>query len=128
MPWWNQECLEAIKKAKTVFNRFKEHNTIENKIEHNKRKAISKRTLREAHKSYWLEFVKTLNIHTPSVIIWQTIQKIRGNKKPTKITALKIDNQVINDHQEIANKLAEIFANNFRSFEVKFEVFKSSVE
>ena len=33
--------LGCNKKAKTAFNRFKKHNTIENKIEHNKRKAIS---------------------------------------------------------------------------------------
>ena len=95
VPWWNDQCEAALKASKHAFNRYKKHNTITNKIEHNKRKAILRKTLKDTKKNYWLQFTQTLNAQTPSTVIWKNIRRIQGKIKSNRITVLKNENNKI---------------------------------
>ena len=113
VPWWNDNCSSAMKEAKHAFNKFKKHSTPENKMEHNRTRAIYRRTLKETKKNYWLNFVNSLNANTPSAIVWQNIQRIQGKFKPNNINILiNEEKKIISNSDEIADELAKTFAKN----------------
>lgn len=42
VPWWNQECDQAIKQSKHALNYYRKHKTIENLIELKRKRAYTK--------------------------------------------------------------------------------------
>lgn len=53
-----------------------------------------------------------LDVNTPASVILKKIQRIQGKYKSTKISMLKDNNKKIFESQEIADKLAQTFAEN----------------
>ena len=48
IPWWNEECENAIKSAKQAFNKYKKHKNLQNKIEYKRLNALSKRVVKSS--------------------------------------------------------------------------------
>ncbi len=46
--WWNEKCKLALKNSKHAFNKYKKHNTEENKIQYKKMRAVTRRTIKES--------------------------------------------------------------------------------
>nr|XP_012148622.1 PREDICTED: uncharacterized protein LOC105663561 [Megachile rotundata] len=113
LPWWNNECHEAIKEKKYAFNVYKKHKTDINLIEFKRVRAKARKVLKQAKKDAWINYISSLTKNTPCDKMWNKLKKINGQKVNSQITAIKgIDNSIITDSIEMANLLATTFAKN----------------
>lgn len=113
--WWNEKCKLALKNSKHAFNKYKKHNTEENKIQYKKMRAVTRRTIKESKANTWRNYVSSLSIHNNINESWAKIKAIEGTKKGKQIHFLLSNNQIITDHNEIANSIACSFAKNSSS-------------
>ncbi|OXU21150.1 hypothetical protein TSAR_003101, partial [Trichomalopsis sarcophagae] len=72
---------------------------------------IAKRTVKEAKKKSWLEFLNSISYQSPIEIVWNKIRSIE-NKQYSYIPVHIEDNQTIYNPSEIAKILADKFAEN----------------
>lgn len=115
LPWWNNQCKESIKIAKHAFNRFKKHNTLENRIEYKRTRAAARRIINDSKAKSWDNFVSSISNQSNISECWKKIKTIKGNKRSNCVHFLQYEDQIITKNEEIANKLAETFAKNSSS-------------
>lgn len=77
VPWWDNECLEAVKKSKAALNFYRTHPSVENFIEYKKIDAIKKKLLREKKKNGWRSLCESFNRQTPVTVIWNYIRRFK---------------------------------------------------
>lgn len=76
-PWWNDECTEAVKKAKDALLVYRLEYTIASFIEYRKLNAAKKLLLRETRSNSWKALCETLNRYTPIARIWNKVRKFK---------------------------------------------------
>lgn len=93
-------------------------------------KAKARRSVRNAKKQSWQNYVSKLNNQTPMKNIWDMIGKISGKHKRNCLNMLEKDGNTVSDPLEIADCLAESFAKNSSSenYTEKFQSFKNKAE
>lgn len=110
VPWWTQECKEAIRNRKSALNRFKHHPNIENLIEFKKHRAKAKRIIKDAKRKSWENYASSININTSSQEMWNKINRIKS--RPSRIIAgISQNNNWITNTEEITNTFASHFSN-----------------
>lgn len=113
LPWWNEDCAQAVKEAKKARNKYKKRNTFTNKVLFKMKKAIARRTIKTSKRNSWIVYLSSLNKNTPSEQMWNKFKSITGIHKQTKITHIATsDDSTTSNPLEIANLLAEMFAKN----------------
>lgn len=114
VPWWNDECKEAIKNTKKAFNSYKRKKTVTALIEFKKLRAISRRTINLHKKRSWNEYVSTINAETPILEVWNKIGRIKGKNK--KINTIRVINTETGppatSNKEIGETIAKTLAKN----------------
>lgn len=115
VPWWNDECGDAIKRSKRAFNKYKKHNTLENKIEYKKMRAKARRIIKESKAKSWTVFVSSISASNNIKDSWNKINAIKGSKLYNSIPFLQNDNKMITEPYCIANILADKFTKNSSS-------------
>ena len=86
-PWFNDECKEAIKKRKDSLKRFKQYPTKTNLNACKNLRAKARRSIKQAKRSSWKDFISKINARTPMTTIWNMIKKISGKKSKHEILA-----------------------------------------
>ena len=114
VPWFNEECKQAILDRKRAQRKYFKHPTLLNFINFKKAKAKSKFIIKQSKASSWRHYVSTINSHTSTKSVWKKIRKIKG-KDTTPKTHLKKNTILISDPKEEANYLAESFSKNSSS-------------
>lgn len=110
VPWWNQQCKEAIRRSKHAFNVLKKHNTEENLIEFKRLRAKTRYIMKQSKKKSWREFVNKIDSSTSTSEVWSKIRKINGTSTNYHIMSLEDKNkQISKDGQEISETLADYF-------------------
>ncbi len=82
VPWWNDECNDAIKRSKRAFNKYKKHNTLENKIEYKKMRAKARRIIIESKAKSWTVFVSSISASNNIKDSWNKINASTKNSSP----------------------------------------------
>ena len=59
-PYWNEECSTAIYNRNKARNKYNKKNTLLNRIEYQRHKAIAQRTIRTAQTNSWQNYCSTL--------------------------------------------------------------------
>jgi ribonuclease HI len=77
VPWWDDECKEAVTKSKQALNFYRSHPTIQNYIEYKKVDAYKKRLISIKKKNSWLKLSESFNRYTPVTIIWNYIRRFK---------------------------------------------------
>ena len=114
VPWFNEECKQAILDRKRAQRKYFKHPALLNFINFKKAKAKSKFIIKQSKASSWRHYVSTINSHTSTKSVWKKIRKIKG-KDTTPKTHLKKNTILISDPKEQANYLAESFSKNSSS-------------
>ena len=129
VPWFNEECKQAILDRKRAQRKYFKHPTLFNFINFKKAKAKSKFIIKESKASSWRHYVSTINSHTSTKSVWKKIRKIKG-KDTTPKTHLKKNTILISDPKEQANYLAESFSKNSSSqnYSISFQKIKDRKE
>lgn len=57
VPWWNEECHQAVRTRNKAFRIVKRTHNLQNLIQYKKAQAVVRRTIRQAKRSSWRIFL-----------------------------------------------------------------------
>ena len=116
VPWYDDECKNALKERKKACNLFKQHPSIENKIERSKQRAICQRLFRQKKRESWERYVSRLDTSASAWQVWDMVKKISGKNSTTPLKPMIARNgDVLTTKPEIAAEIAKTFAFNSSS-------------
>jgi ribonuclease HI len=129
-PWFDEDCLCAIRSRKQALRRFCNVPTTQNLDTFRIMRAKARRTIRAAKKSSWRDYVSELNTKTTSKKIWDMVRKISGRTARNPIKHLNSNGTLITDTTDIANTLAATFSYNssVNHYTHKFKQYKLTQE
>lgn len=107
--WWTAELTDITIRKKRSFKKYRRTRNDDDKKEYYELQEIQKEKMVEAKKKSWQEFVKSINSFTNAHEVWEKIGKIKGSNRKSKITAIKVNNNLITDPKIICEKFAEHF-------------------
>ena len=115
-PWYNDECKTAINKRKSALRKFNKNPSRENHMHSKLARAKARRTIKDAKRTSWRQYVNNLNSRTPIKKVWDMIRKVSGKNKKSDCVHIKSSNgNVCYSTKEISNALGENFQRNFSS-------------
>ncbi|MES9994020.1 MAG: reverse transcriptase domain-containing protein, partial [Candidatus Thiodiazotropha sp.] len=115
-PWFNNECKTAINKRKSALRKFNKNPSRENHFHSKLTRAKARRTIKEAKRMSWQQYVNKLNPKTPVKKIWEMIRKISGKNKKSECVHIKSSNgNKCFSTKDISNALGENFQKNSSS-------------
>ena len=89
-PWLNDECKTAINKRKSALRKFNKNPSRENLMHTKLERAKARRTIKDAKRTPWRQYVNKLNSRTPVKKVWDMIRKVSGrNKKSECVNIVK---------------------------------------
>ena len=130
VPWWNDDCKEALRHKRRAWNKYRRNKSEENFIDFKRTNALARRVMRSSKKECWRKYVTSINENTPVTSVWKKVHKIAGKYVTNPAPVLNIGGNVIADPEEVAEKLADHFSNiskgkhlsnEFRSLKVRQE-------
>ena len=111
-PWFTDECQQAIINRKKTLAKYKIQATSASLVAVRKSRAQARRTLRQAKKSSWTNYVSKLNTRTPVKKVWQMVARIAGKPEPRTVSHLEVNGTSVEEPQHIANTLAATISHN----------------
>ena len=94
-PWFSKECKEAIQLRRAALRKFQTEPTTPNLISFKFYRAKAKKTIKEAKRNSWKNYINKLNASPTLKTVWDMIRKIAGKKQPTPLNHLSISNEKI---------------------------------
>ncbi|CAF4043758.1 unnamed protein product [Rotaria magnacalcarata] len=110
VPWWTPECRAATSRRKAASRRLFRHPSQANRNLYLLVKAQCRRTIRQARRTSWQNFVSTLNSQTPMTSVWKKVRKFSGNYVPSPTPVLKINGMTVANQEAVAEVLADSLA------------------
>lgn len=77
VPWWDDECAEAVRKSKVALNYYRSHPSVDNFLQYKKVDALKKKLLSEKKKSSWRTLCESFNRNTPVSRIWNYMRRFK---------------------------------------------------
>ena len=109
LPYWNDDCKNAIRdrnKARNVLHRDK---TLENCINYRRLKGKAQYVIKSTARDYWQNYCSTLNSSTKLGSVWRMAKKMNGVHNEHKIRNISVNGSAVETDAE----KAEIFAKTF---------------
>ena len=130
VPWWNQECSEAIRNRKKAQRKYQRSLLIVDGISYKRCKALAKNVLNKAKKTSWKNYVSSINSNTPMSKIWKRIRKIRGIYQNILSPCLVVDDEPITEKDEVAEIMASHYASisSNNSYDPRFRRARQTLE
>ena len=130
-PWFNDDCKKAVRIRRAAVKKFNSRPTAENLENVKIARAKARRTIRQAKKVSWRNYVSKLNSRSSIKKVWQMVRKISGKNNYSNVVHLKkSDGSEAQSKQDIADTLASNFSHNSSSehYTDKFQDIKQSKE
>ena len=109
-PWYNDECKTAINKRKSALRKFNKNPSRENRMHTKLARAKARRTIKDAKRTSWRQYVIKLNSRTPVIKVWDMIRKVSGKNKKSECVHIKSSNgNMCYSTKDISNALGENF-------------------
>ena len=106
LPWWNEECTEAVKKKRKLSYKYRNYKTPLLFELYRQAREDSKFTLKRVKQKAWEDFISLLNYKTHSKLVWNTIRKFNG-KPFHPIEVLKQNGIRYHENKDKAEILAQ---------------------
>ena len=129
-PWFNDDCKKAIAERKSVLRQFNLRPTQENLSNFKIARAKAHQTIKQSKCASWRQYISRLNSRSSVKKTWEMIRKISGKNSSLNVGHMKIGNDVITSTADIADVLADTFADKSSSsnYSTAFQKFKNSKE
>ena len=130
-PWFNTECLKAVKTRKNALHKFSNEPTTENLNKYRCARAAARRIIKTSKKESWRDYVSQLNSNTPVKKAWNMVRKISGKQMSSSVSYLTDSNGTkYTEKEDIVNSLATAFQKNSSSnnYSEEFQRFKQNAE
>lgn len=126
-PWWNAECMEAIRMQKKAWNIFRRYPTHNNYIAFKRSKAIARRVRRCTQKESWEKYVSSITSNISCKHLWTRAKKAMGAYYTDHpVTVLETNGRKLTKVDDIANAIASAFAttSSSDSYSTRFQRYK----
>ena len=77
-PWFNDECKTTINKCKSALRNFNKNPSREIHMHSKLARAKARRTIKDAKRTSWRQYVNKLNSRTPIKKVWDMLRKVSG--------------------------------------------------
>ena len=115
VPWWTEECRTAIRCRRRAYKQFKRNSTETNLFAYRQARAACRRTIRQAKRKAWRDYVGKLNRCTPLSHVFAQIKRIEGKSASTPLPVLCMGGRELMDPVEVGNEFGNAFARRCRS-------------
>jgi hypothetical protein len=130
VPWWTDECLDAIRARKRALKQFQILPIQDNLLIFKRLRAAARLTIRSAIERSWEAYVSALSRSAPSDLVWQRLRRMSGKCKSTRVTCLSVNGVAITSQCDVANAFAASFASvsSFDRYDPTFLRIKDNAE
>ena len=87
-PWYDDKCKTAINKRKSALRKFNKYPSRENHMHSKLARAKARRTIKDAKRSSWRQYVNKFNSRTPVKRVWDMIRKVSGRTRSLNVFIL----------------------------------------
>ena len=108
IPWFNNKCLETIRRRKAALKIQKEPTT-SNLIEYKLNRAKARKEIKAAKRKCWQNYVNKLNCSTKPKVIKERIRRIASKQQTISIKHLSKDNSIITDKKNYNRTVSRNF-------------------
>ena len=124
VPYWNEECNEAIKERKLARRKVLKSKLPQDYLIYKQKKALAQQIIKSSKKQYWQNYCNSLNKNSNFNKIWKTVHKMKGHDSSNNIPIIIENNKEnITDEQK-----TQVLANYFRSVSSNENYEKSFLE
>lgn len=110
VPWWTNECRDAIRARRRAHRAFDRRSTTANMIAFRKARAHARRIIQEAKRASWRSYVGQLNRFSPLSTVWSCIKRISGQWTAPTLPVLEVNGEQIFRPDQVANEIAHALA------------------
>lgn len=130
VPWWNEECSEAVRMRKRALRIFSKRPTTENLEAFRKLRAKARQTIKQAQRASWIRYISTITYRTPQTKVWNRAKKIDGKHLFIAISGLKVNGSIETSPLTIADALGQHFreVSSSQHYTSKFQQIKMRAE
>ncbi|KAG1713961.1 RNA-directed DNA polymerase from mobile element jockey [Nymphon striatum] len=114
-PWFNKDCKDAVRERKRLLRKFSLRPTSDNLSSYRQAAAAARRTIRQAKRESWRQYVSKLNSQSTIKSAWDRLRKIRGKGTSDAYKHLNVGGTAITSQFGIANALGQSFCRNSSS-------------
>ena len=111
VPWWNKTCAVMRKVTRKCFRRYKTSGSPHAKIAYLRAQAKQRKYFKLVKRESLISYVNGINSKVAPRTIWKKIKKLSGKFIPSPLPSLKINDNIITEPKEVAEKLGEHFSN-----------------
>lgn len=123
VPWWSEQCEEAIKNRNRAFKVLKRTHHFQHLIDYKQFQAVVRRTIRQTKRTYWREYCSSIGNTTSVDQVWGMIKRMEGNRREWYYPILSDGGQVAISNAEKAemmvNTLSKVHSSDNLSEEEK---------
>lgn len=102
VPWWNEECHQAVRTRNKAFRIVKRTHNLQNLIQYKKAQAVVRRTIRQAKRSSWRNFFNEIGRTTSVGEVWGMIKRMGGDRRQWEYPVLTFEEEIaVSDREKV---------------------------
>jgi hypothetical protein len=109
VPWWTEECRDALRSRRWALTQFRAHPTLDNLISFKRFHAKSQRFIREAKQTSRRAFVYSLSRSTRPDVVWDKLRPMSDKYSRIVIPGLSAGGAVLTAQADVASTIASSF-------------------
>lgn len=109
VPWWTQECTEAIQTRNRAFKVLRRTLTPEKVLEYQRTRAVARKVIKDAKRKCWKEYCSQIGQEVEVQEVWGMIKRMMGASKTKKMAVLVEGDRVASSTKEKAEMLKNAF-------------------
>ena len=121
-PWWTLDLKQSRDKRERLYQAYRRNQSARNLILWQASRREHKRKVKGSKNQCWKEFVKKLNVNTPTANVFEIIRRIKG-RQPRRVAVLHSEGEYFTTVGQIAGKMAGFFADvsSDQSYALEFQ-------
>ena len=104
-----QTCGVLKKVTRKHYRRYKSSASLQTKLTYKRALATQRHYYKKAKKESWLYYINGINSKTPLSVVWRKVRKLSGKFIPSPLPNLKINDTLVTEPSEVAEKLGRHF-------------------
>ena len=110
LPYWNEDCRNAIRDRNKARNAMHKNKTLENCIKYRRLKGKAQQVIKSTAREYWQNYCNTIDRTTKLGTVWRMAKKMNGIHSERKITNLTVNGSPVETNDEKAELFAKTFS------------------
>ncbi|KAK7877307.1 hypothetical protein WMY93_031957 [Mugilogobius chulae] len=110
VPWWTDECRQAIKTRNRAFRLLNRTLSMQNLIQYRRAQAVVRRTIKQAKKASWRGFCSKIGRTTPVGQVWGMVKRMGGDRRQWDYPVLTTEEGAAVSDKEKAEAMVKNFA------------------